>query len=270
MEAVNKFLLLSSAKMTMDQLGVGGLAAFIKTINSKLDDEGLGMNIVKALDEEPLGRRNFYVFVNTLDRSTDANQITRRAMFDFQPHEVQYLKLLTEAIVESEERQIGKINALNVAKGVKQRTVKTTDAEAILRRLHEQKWLTEIEDQRGHVSYILSTRFIAEMEPYLKATYGDRLTKCGSKTCGKLVLRGVRCEHCEVVFHRYCVLAGAKKGASEGVPCPECKTEIDLEGGGGFSQASSARAKRKMPRVQYKSKKRQQQEESSEEEGSDD
>ncbi len=52
------------------------------------------LQIVKALDEEGVGvKKTYYVLINQTDRSADATQLTKKAMCEFQPHEVEYLKV---------------------------------------------------------------------------------------------------------------------------------------------------------------------------------
>ena len=44
--------------------------------------------------------------MNKADRSRDSTQLTKKAMVDFTPHELEYLKRIVAAIMETEEKEL--------------------------------------------------------------------------------------------------------------------------------------------------------------------
>ncbi len=164
----------------------------------------------KVLDEEALRRTAYYCLVTTTDRSGGSSRLSKTAMAEFMAHEVEFLKVVADAIVTSgDEREMSSIDALNMCRKVKSRSVKQSEAEKILARLVEAKWLARTGgrgDARGG-GYILSTRFIAEMAPYLKQHYEEEIDECAYPNCKKVVVRVSTSNvllNCEVVrSHAY-------------------------------------------------------------------
>lgn len=149
------------------------VSRLLKDINNELSRNHLPFKIVKAIDEDFRIRKNHYVLVNRLDRSSDSTQLTKKAMVDFSPAELEYLKLIMEEIVESEEREIGHTKALNLTRNVKTKSMKPNDGQNVLSKFVDRLWLKK-NSERNTIR--LSTRFIAEMEPYLDAEI--QLQKC--------------------------------------------------------------------------------------------
>ena len=83
----------------------------------------------------------------------------------FAPHELEYLKLILDEIMENPMRQIKSTKALNASKNLDKSTKKIQphEAEMILQKFKDKKWLVE---NSGNI--LMSTRFIFEMEPFLK------------------------------------------------------------------------------------------------------
>ena len=48
---------------------------------------------MKALDEESAARKAFYVLVNQTDRAAGLSELPKKAMCEFQPHEIEYMKV---------------------------------------------------------------------------------------------------------------------------------------------------------------------------------
>ncbi len=80
--------------------------------------------------------------------------------------------------------QISQTSALNLALGVKTKSMKTNEAENLLNRMVEDKWLREAEDG---AKIRLAPRFVAEMSPYLVEVHDDVLQNC--HLCKKLVVK---------------------------------------------------------------------------------
>ena len=120
----------------------------------------------------------------------------------FAPHELEYLKLILNEIMENPMRQIKSTKALNVSKNLDKNTKKIQphEAEMILQKFKDNKWLVE---KDGII--LLSTRFIYEMEPFLKDVYTDYVNQCS--LCRKIAIRCVECpdENCDNKFHVFCV-----------------------------------------------------------------
>ena len=120
----------------------------------------------------------------------------------FAPHELEYLKLILDEIMENPMRQIKSTKALNVSKNMDKNTKKIQphEAEAILQKFKDNKWLVE---KDGII--LLSTRFIYEMEPFLKDVYTDFVNQCS--LCRKIAIRCIECpdENCDSKYHPYCV-----------------------------------------------------------------
>ena len=168
------------------KLGTEKQKMFIKTVNEKLEKK-CNLKLFVGLDEESPKKNSFLVLVNRIDRSKDSNKLTIVDQVVFEPHEMEYLKLILNEIMEDPLRQIKSIRALNIAKNRIQTTegsvIETQEAEVILKKFKDRKWLTE--NYKGII--LLSTRFIMEMGPYIKDTYSDRVGECG--LCKKIVIR---------------------------------------------------------------------------------
>ena len=198
---------------------------FLNCVNVKLDK--LGFRIKNCHDEVELdidgNRKSYLAFVNRTDRSEDANAMTLKAMVTFQPFETDYLKVIVHAIMKSELKLVMSNAAINLFREVKSRKFDLDLADKTIDKFHEHKWL--IRDGRtGKIRF--HTRFLAEMEEWLKALYPDELMKC--TICNKTVLKSKKCSNvnCEAIFHFYCLYE--KRVPVKGT-CPKCGTEIKLK-----------------------------------------
>ena len=91
------------------------------------------------------------------------------------------------------------------------------DAEIILQKFKDYDLLTNCNDTGA---ILLSTKFLFEMEPYLKEKYKDYLyhcVACSKEDLPKIVLRPVQCSNdkCEANYHYYC----AHKKILKNEPC---------------------------------------------------
>jgi hypothetical protein len=104
--------------------------------------------------------------------------------------------------MENPMRQIKSTKALNASKNLDKSTKKIQphEAEMILQKFKDNKWLVE---KDGII--LLSTRFIYEMEPFLKDVYTDFVNQCS--LCRKIAIRCIECpnENCDSKYHAYCV-----------------------------------------------------------------
>ena len=92
------------------------------------------------------------------------------------------------------------------------------EAEAILEKFKDNKWLVE---KDGII--LLSTRFIYEMEPFLKDVYTDFVNQCS--LCRKIAIRCIECpdENCDNKYHAYCIREIRQK-TGQNPKCPQCKS----------------------------------------------
>lgn len=198
-------------------------ALLVKSINDELDRNKLNMKIIKISEEDRRKKQTSYVLVNRMDRSDDSTQLTRKAMVDFQPFELEFLKLLVAEIICSDDRQVEEIPALHLHNRVKTKAMRPQEAEDVLHRFIEQNWL------KKDVEWIrLSSRFIAEMEPYLKEVHANDISDC--RLCRTTVIRAVICEECQTSYHLYC-LASKLPPEATAAKCIECKKNVPLSVG---------------------------------------
>lgn len=140
--------------------------------------------VSQAIDEGLEEKSTHFVLVNQADRSLDVTQITKVAMVDYEKKEREFFKNVVEYIIDHSDREIDSISATNLANSVKMvNRMKTSDADKTLRKLEADKWLTVV---GNHEYYRLSPRFLAEMEPYLKAHHADEIGTC--PICNKTVV----------------------------------------------------------------------------------
>ena len=160
--------------------------------------------------------------INRTDRSRDTNKLTIKDQLTFAPHELEYLKLILDEIMENPMRQIKSTKALNVSKNMDKNTKKIQphEAEAILQKFKDNKWLVE---KDGII--LLSTRFIYEMEPFLKDVYTDFVNQCF--LCRKIAIRCIECpdENCDSKYHAYCVREIRQK-TGQNPKCSQCKSTL--------------------------------------------
>ena len=132
----------------------------------------------------------------------ELNKLTIKAMVTFAPFELEYLKIVVKYIMESEAKEISQTHALHKIGEVASRKLTQTEAEKILQKFKDHEWLRFSPDKPN---IRLSTRFIAEMEPFIKKNYKGLFYECKEVKCGKMVIQRVKCENCEASYHIYCV-----------------------------------------------------------------
>jgi len=177
--------------------------AFISTIKSTIEAK-TSLKLLLVYNEESKQMKRSLLLSNQMDRSKDSNQLTIKAMVTFLPHEIEFLQLLIREILDDPMREIPQTPALNLCKRVKKKKMTLDECNDLLERLMEHKWLVLSKDSNIR----LSTRFIYEMEPFLKDEYGQTQDlKCTS--CHKIVIRSIVCpnEDCDSQFHVYCANA---------------------------------------------------------------
>uniref|UniRef100_A0AAV2LMK7 Non-structural maintenance of chromosomes element 1 homolog n=1 Tax=Knipowitschia caucasica TaxID=637954 RepID=A0AAV2LMK7_KNICA len=178
---------------------------FIDTINAKL--QLMFMQIRKGMSE--VNGRQYYALVNMAE--TD---ITRMSS-DYADNELELFRKTMDLIVSSENGKISSTDALNIADSLMTKRLKKSEAEQVLNRLVQDKWLNE---KRGEFS--LSTKCIIEMEPYIRRMYEDQVKLC--HICHNIAFQSQICDSptCGIKIHNPCV-ARYFKGRVE-PRCPAC------------------------------------------------
>jgi len=219
--------------------------AFYFEINKKINEK-CNLKLVKVFDEANKGKNSFLLLVNKTDRSKDDNKLTIKDQATFAPHEMEYLKLIVDNVMENPLREVTSTRALSISKDVNKNNKKipAQEAEVILQKFKDHKWLADCKDSGA---ILLSTRFISEMEPYLREIYTDLVGNCTK--CGKIVVRGIDCsnEECECQYHIYCAHDPTVK-----YKCGKCKSELP-DRTQENSQPNRSAPKRKRARVESSS-----------------
>ncbi|XP_026982383.1 non-structural maintenance of chromosomes element 1 homolog isoform X3 [Orcinus orca] len=120
---------------------------------------------------------------------------------------------LLELIIDSETGFASSTNILNLVDQLKGKKMRKKEAEHVLQKFVQNKWLIEKEGE-----FTLHGRAILEMEQYIRETYPDAVKVC--TICHSLLIQGQSCETCGIRMHLPCV---AKYFQSHSEPrCPHC------------------------------------------------
>jgi len=189
---------------------------FVETVN-KVVETKCDLKVRKVWDEEARNpRKSWLILINKTDRSKDSNKLTIKDQVTFTNNDLEYLKMILDQIMENPMRQINSTRALNVARDMNKNNKRYTvqDAEKTLQKFKDHKWLIDGGDPG---SIILSTRFIIEMEPFIKEIYANFVGKCF--LCKKFVVRSIECsnEDCGCQYHNYCIKSSR---------CTKCKSVL--------------------------------------------
>nr|XP_056722520.1 non-structural maintenance of chromosomes element 1 homolog [Euleptes europaea] len=177
---------------------------FIHVANLQL--QPLFMEIRKGMSEDT--GQTCYALVNLAE-----SEVTRMAS-DYSETELELFKKTMDLIVLSENGFVSSTAVLNLADQLKPKKMKKKEAEQVLRRFVQDKWLSEKE---GEVT--LHTRCILELEQYILSHYPDTARKC--HICHTLVIQSQVCADCGVAMHSPCL---ARYFQAQTEPrCPQCK-----------------------------------------------
>nr|XP_051703499.1 non-structural maintenance of chromosomes element 1 homolog isoform X8 [Oryctolagus cuniculus] len=120
---------------------------------------------------------------------------------------------LLELIIDSETGFASSTNILNLVDQLKGKKMRKKEAEQVLQKFVQNKWLIEKEGE-----FTLHSRAILEMEQYIRETFPDSVKSCN--ICHGLLIQGQNCETCGIRMHLPCV---AKYFQSNPEPrCPHC------------------------------------------------
>ncbi|XP_062956386.1 non-structural maintenance of chromosomes element 1 homolog isoform X2 [Cynocephalus volans] len=179
------------------------LEDFINNINSVL--ESLYIEIKKGVTEDD--GRPFYALVNLATTSVS------KMATDFAENELDLFRKALELIIDSETGFASSTNILNLVDQLKGKKMRKKEAEQVLQKFVQNKWLIEKEGE-----FTLHGRAILEMEQYIWETYPDATKMCN--ICHRLLIQGQSCETCGIRMHLPCV---AKYFQSNPEPhCPHC------------------------------------------------
>ncbi|XP_055154105.2 non-structural maintenance of chromosomes element 1 homolog isoform X1 [Symphalangus syndactylus] len=182
---------------------VDKLEDFINNINSVL--ESLYIEIKRGVTEDD--GRPIYALVNLATTS-----ISKMAT-DFAENELDLFRKALELIIDSETGFASSTNILNLVDQLKGKKMRKKEAEQVLQKFVQNKWLIEKEGE-----FTLHGRAILEMEQYIRETYPDAVKICN--ICHSLLIQGQSCETCGIRMHLPCV---AKYFQSNAEPhCPHC------------------------------------------------
>ncbi|CAH6793075.1 Nsmce1 [Phodopus roborovskii] len=127
--------------------------------------------------------------------------------------ETQRNRIDLELIVDSETGFASSTNILNLVDQLKGKKMRKKEAEQVLQKFVQSKWLIEKEGE-----FTLHGRAILEMEQFIRETYPDAVKICN--ICHGLLIQGQSCETCGIRMHLPCV---AKYFQSTSEPrCPHC------------------------------------------------
>ena len=160
-------------------------------------------------------------------------------MYDFKEKDVEYIKILMNNILLSDDKELGIQEALNLSREVKVGKLTMQEAEKTINLFVEKKWLKFSE---GDTHIRLSARFLAEMESYLitlgRDADGDDHPGTGvhqCDLCSQLLIRALTCENqvCRATYHRFCIAKSAVAKESQNstsliAKCSECKGRVIL------------------------------------------
>ncbi|XP_010339112.1 non-structural maintenance of chromosomes element 1 homolog [Saimiri boliviensis] len=182
---------------------VDKLEDFINNINSVL--ESLYIEIKRGVTEDD--GRPIYALVNLATTSVS------KMATDFAENELDLFRKALELIIDSESGFASSTNILNLVDQLKGKKMKKKEAEQVLQKFVQNKWLIEKEGE-----FTLHGRAILEMEQYIRETYPDAVKICN--ICHSLLIQGQSCETCGIRMHLPCV---AKYFRSNAEPrCPHC------------------------------------------------
>jgi hypothetical protein len=212
------------------------LEDFIHTINSVLGS--LYIEIKKGVTEDD--GRPIYALVNLA-----TTPISKMAT-DFAENELDLFRKALELIIDSETGFASSTNILNLVDQLKGKKMRKKEAEQVLQKFVQNKWLIEKEGE-----FTLHGRAILEMEQHIREVHPDAVKTCS--ICHGLLVQGQSCETCGIRMHLPCV---AKYFQSNPEPCcPHCNDywpheipevfdpEKDREAGGSRSNRRSLRAR---------------------------
>ena len=166
----------------------------------------------------------YYVLAPTYE-----NEQIAKLQKNFTEPELEWLKIVAEHLVDSEEKMATQTDLINLCRNGGNNSLKkklnVTEADTALIKFLDDGYLFRVKTGKKSVKYGLGPRFLVEMESWMRQEFEDDVWSCDK--CGKIGMIGVDCpkQNCGARFHYYCVDTGNKDPK-----CYKCKTPIKLEG----------------------------------------
>jgi len=218
----------------------GELLPFIKAIQAKI--RPMGMMIRKWTDEDGWrkNKNTYYVLTCTTERSNvEFPMLANRAMPDFTPAEIVFMKQMVDEILLSDLKEISRQAALLIVPRVKaalsgNKQFTMSEAEKSISAFVSRKWL-KFDSEKKNIR--LTPRFLAEMQTYLHKLRsqaeelededhpGAGVKVCPAPGCNQIVIRSFQCDRCKEHFHLYCVADQQGTGKETRGRCPKCQSE---------------------------------------------
>ncbi|XP_063284974.1 non-structural maintenance of chromosomes element 1 homolog [Pelobates fuscus] len=176
---------------------------FIDVINKHL--KPVFMEIRKRFGEDD-GKR-YYALVNTVE-----NDVAKMAT-DYAENELELFRRALDLIIESTNGFASSTYILNLADNLQNKKMRKKEAEQLLQRFVQDKWLIERDGE-----YTLHTRCLMEMEHYMRNNYPDLMKICN--ICRDITIQSQACVVCGIYIHLPCVEKYFKGHAEPS--CPQC------------------------------------------------
>ncbi|KAL5291833.1 NSMCE1 family protein [Megaselia abdita] len=173
----------------------------VEAINAKIREFNQELKTIMY----PPEKANFLVFINL---TTDA---MNKVQFDKPKQELDFFRDLLMAIIKSEEKYIGILDATNLVSTNKGKALTKSRAQAIIEEWIEEKYFFEKDYQ-----ITLGPRAITEFSNYFQSEFADEVNSC--PLCKQVSFWGLTCTECKEEFHRDCITTYLKKKTD----CPFC------------------------------------------------
>lgn len=177
----------------------------ISAINKKLKPLCMELRHGKAEDDGT----SYFALINTFEG--DHSQVAT----EFNPNEIAFFKKVLDLIVTSNDGFVSAMTLVNLGTEMEQKMTASV-SEALLTKLVEEKWLTEIDGE-----FMLGPRSIIELSMYLKNIYQEEIPDC--KFCSNIVVKGQTCANCGIRVHLYCANRCLKGRSADSRKCPGCQ-----------------------------------------------
>ncbi|KXJ21232.1 non-structural maintenance of chromosomes element 1 homolog [Exaiptasia diaphana] len=150
----------------------------------------------------------YYALINTTE-----DEHSKMAT-DYTPNDIAFFKKAIDLIINSDDGSVSSMDLMNVASDLEKKML-CTYAEKLLKRLVDDKWLTE-----SSGIYYLGGRAMIDIDQYLKREYKDDLSNC--MMCDLSAIQSQMCQHCQEKLHKHCAAKYFNGRAQRTCPNPNC------------------------------------------------
>lgn len=180
----------------------------VSLIMNEINEQLQPLNmLIKRAQCEITGQQYWILISIILDEVT-------RFQDEFSKAQLALLRNIFSEIITSSNGCVQSTVCLNLG-SLPEVKLSKTEAEEFLNDTVNRKWLIYKE---GY--YYMGIRSIAELMPYFRATYDNNLSICC--LCKQVIFHGEKCNHCENLFHLYCLKRFAM--VYNPIKCPNCNT----------------------------------------------